>query len=116
MYISSIFLTFVEIINLQILIVSLPDLVCTTYTNYFVYVSNKYKPIYDLVCTRSVLSISFKSSMGPKRIIGPEERERRRISCREYRQLKKADPEWRAREVQRTRVIYVKLLSNEVFL
>jgi hypothetical protein len=113
---SSIFLTFVEIINLQILFVPLTDLLCTTYTNFFSYVSNKYKPIYDLVCTRSVPSISFQSSMGPKRVIGPEERERRRISCREYRKLKKADPEWRAREVERTRVIYVKLLSNKVFI
>ena len=43
--------------------------------------------------------------MGPKRIIGPEERERRKIKCKEYREMKKQDPQWRAEQVERTKVL-----------
>lgn len=43
--------------------------------------------------------------MGPKRIIGPEERERRKIKCKEYREIKKQDPQWRAEQVERTKVL-----------
>ena len=43
--------------------------------------------------------------MGPKRVIGPEERERRKIKCKEYRErMKVEDPTWSSRQVERTKV------------
>lgn len=49
--------------------------------------------------------------MGPKRVIGPEERERRRRYQAAYRERRAEDPAWREAEVQRTRVSY-KLCLN----
>jgi hypothetical protein len=45
--------------------------------------------------------------MGPKRVITPEERERRREYQSQYRAQKRKDPTWRASEVARTSVIVI---------
>ena len=42
--------------------------------------------------------------MGPKRVIGPEEKERRRLSEAQYRARMMEKPEFRAAEVIRTGV------------